>query len=609
MAVKTLFRLSALVAVVACVAYYYDPTLFIDPPVPIHPAHPDSIYSSYDFIVVGAGSAGAVVASRLSEDPSVTVLLIEAGGDDESDFVKIPVASPLLQGTDADWQLQTEPQLKGMQGLKEERSRWPRGKLLGGCSSINYMLWVRGHREDYDSWRDDFGCDGWGYDDVLPYFKKMEKVVRKGPQHEARGDSGPMIVDDLKTPAGNTLRMIDAFKKEGYASLSDYNNGESMIGVSLSQVNQKNGRRWNTAQAYLKEPRENLHIITHSQVTRVLFDDLTAVGVEYVVNGTTSLSTKASREVILSAGAVHSPNILMHSGVGPRSILDRFYLPKVTHLSEVGRNLQDHIFVPVCFGTNVTGESVTKERAESIPALVQYLLFGSGILSTNGLEGTVFERTPVTKPDGYFPLGKTHPDLQYHLVATPGTNKDAENFGMKPELIPPQLPEEGFCIIPTILHPISKGWILPGGKNPLSPPRIDPMYLHSEYDRDLLKYGVKNAYKVAQHDILKSVTTMDIPKEAEICMKDHAYMSEGFVDCLVAGGTATVYHPVGTCKMGKESDPTTVVTPELKVKGVKNLRVIDASVMPHLPSGNTNAPAIMVGEKGAQLIKDEHKLK
>ena len=520
----------------------------------------------YDYIVIGAGSAGCVVANRLTENPETTVLLLEAGGSDDKPEINIPYAAWSLQKSDVDWAYDTEPQPH----LNGRRIFWPRGKVLGGTSSINNMVYIRGHRQVYDAWCA-AGNAGWGYADVLPLFKKSEHQERGAGDYHGQG--GPLNVANLRDANPLSCAFVEAARELGF-TLNDDFNGAQQEGFGFYQVTQKNGERWSTARAFLgpSRGRPNLTIITRAQATRLLLDGRRVVGVAYVQKGEVG-EVSADKEVILCGGAINSPQLLLLSGIGPAEHLRAMGLSVIVDLPGVGQNLQDHLDVAVAYQCTEPISVGTFNRAA---AELEYRYFRKGPLSVNGSEAGGFLKT---RPD------LAMPDLQFHF--SPGWSV---GFGHD------RPPGHGFAFWPGLLLPESRGYLQLRSADPLEPPLIQPNYLTSEADQQVLVEGVKIARRLAQ-------TEAFAPFIGEAIKPGPEMQSEAEIRAYIRDNASTVYHPTGTCKMGPDTDPLAVVDPQLRVHGVQGLRVADASIMPTIVNGNTNAPAIMIGEKLADLIR------
>jgi choline dehydrogenase len=520
----------------------------------------------YDYIVVGAGSAGCVVASRLSEDTKNSVLLLEAGGEDAKQEIHIPVAFGKLFKSDVDWAYYTEAE----PNAHNRKLYWPRGKMLGGSSSMNAMIYMRGNRRDYDQWAA-LGNEGWSFADVLPYFKKVQNQERGASEYHAVG--GPLNVAELRDPNPLSQAFIEASAEIGIQRNPDFN-GAEQDGAGYYQVTQKDGKRCSTAVAYLKpaRPRANLVIATNAQATRVLFEGKRALGVAYTQNGEAK-EARANKEVILCGGAINSPQLLLLSGIGAAAQLQAHGLNVVMDLPGVGQNLQDH---PAFAVTYRCTQTITLTSAESLVNLLKFLLFKKGPLTSNVAESGSFVKTKPTL---------TMPDLQYHFAPTFFMEHGFEN--------PPK--EHGFTFGVTLLHPQSRGQISLRSNDPLAPAKIEGNYFSDDgTDLNTLVAGVKLARQLAQTKAFAAYRSHEVWPGAD-------KVNDDAIADFVRAHFQTLYHPVGTCKMGH--DRLAVVDDQLRVHGVEGLRVADASIMPTLVGGNTNAPTIMIGEKAADLLK------
>ena len=526
---------------------------------------------TFDYVIVGGGSAGCVLAARLSEDPDVAVCLLEAGPVDTSVLIHCPAGLALLAQTGAaNWAFETVPQA----GLNGRRGYQPRGKVLGGSSSVNAMIYLRGQAEDYDAWAAE-GNPGWAWADVLPYFRRAEHNERGADAFHGRG--GPLNVKDLTSPNRFGPVFVEAGRQAGYAVNPDFN-GARQEGVGMYQVTHKNGERFSAAKAYLAPnlARKNLTVLTCAQTTRLLLDGRRATGVEFRIDSETR-TVAARREVLLCAGALQSPQLLMLSGIGPGEHLRSLGIEVRHDLHGVGRHLHDHVDVvqvldapklTELFGLSLTG------AINAIKGIFEWRRHRRGMLTTNFAEAGGFIRSGAEE---------ARPNLQLHFVIGKLVDHGRKTvFG------------HGYSCHVCLLRPKSRGSVTLASAEPSAAPAIDPNFLAERDDLDRLVLGFKAMRRILGQPALATHGARELAASADA-------QSDAEIEAFIRNHADTIYHPVGTCRMGP--GPLDVVDAELRVHGLEGLRVVDASIMPNIVSGNTNAPTIMIAEKAAEMIK------
>ena len=534
----------------------------------------DASLGEFDTVIVGAGSAGCVLANRLSADPDHRVCLLEAGGKDRYIWIHIPIGYLYTQNNPkTDWCFKTEAEA----GLNGRALNYPRGRVLGGCSSINGMIYMRGQARDYDHWRQ-LGNAGWGWDDVLPAFTRAEDFY-KGAD-EAHGAGGEWRVEDMRL----SWEILEAFREAaaeaGIPGTDDFNRGDNE-GCGYFHVNQKRGVRWNTAKAFLRPvmDRPNLTVLTHAQATRIRFDGRRAVGIEFRGKGGAAY-VAARREVILAGGAIGSPQLLQLSGVGPGDLLRDFGIPLVHELAGVGGNLQDHLQMRLIF--KVANTKTMNERANSLVGRIGM-----------GLEYFLFRRGPLTMaPSQLGAFAKSDPaletpNLQYHVQPL-----SLDKFGE------PLHPFPAFTASVANLRPESRGRVRIVSPDPFAAPSIKPNYLSTEADRKVAAAAIRLTRRIAAAPALARFEPREFKPGEAFQSDDELVKAAGDI------GT-TIFHPVGTAKMG--DDALAVVDARLRVRGIEALRVVDASVMPTITAGNTAAPTMMIAEKAVDMIREDRR--
>ncbi|XP_025191572.1 glucose dehydrogenase [FAD, quinone]-like [Melanaphis sacchari] len=568
------------------------------------PKNRENVLVEYDFIVVGAGSAGAVVASRLSEIKKWKVLLIEAGKK-ALHFMDVPITAQLLQASEYNWKYKTIPMNTSCLSFDEHRCKFPRGKVMGGSSVLNYMIYTRGNKMDYDNWAE-MGNEGWSNDDVFKYFLKSENANLSTSDVNYHRHNGLLSVADVPYRTPIAKAFVDSGSEIGLPVIDV--NGKNQIGINYIQATMKNGRRYSTNTAFLfpARTRSNLHVKKESTVTRIIIEKGTkkAIGVEFVTNRK-KYRVFVRKEVIVSGGAINSPQLLMLSGIGPEEHLKDIKIPLIKDLP-VGENLMDHVALgglSVLINDTI---SLKTDRLLKNPFNTQdYISNNYGPYTIPGAAEALafFDLDRPGSLDG-------HPNLELLLISGLFSDNDYTHrlFGLKTEIYNQVYKKtenmDGFTVFPMIMRPKSKGRLWLKDANPFHYPLIDPNYFADERDLDVAVAGVRIFQQMLKTDAMKKLDAQLFDTPLPGCVQ-HKFDSDAYWKCSARQISFTIYHLSGTCKMGPVGDPTAVVDPRLRVHGISGLRVIDASIMPEVPGAHINAPTIMIGEKGSDMIKED----
>ncbi|XP_076323808.1 oxygen-dependent choline dehydrogenase-like isoform X1 [Tachypleus tridentatus] len=560
--------------------------------------------AEYDFIIIGAGTAGSVVARRLVEGTNYSVLIIEAGSEPPW-ISSIPLLSPSLQMTSVDWGYKTVSQARAMWGLNDQQAAWPRGKVLGGSSSIYYLIHTWGAKQDFNHWEKKNGCKDWSFQNVLPFFQRSEEFTSQRKHTGHRGYKGPLHVSEFDASLSPVAKGFLESARDAGLDIGDLN-GELELGAMPCQSNIHQGKRWTAFQAYLKPVLglPNLDVVIETVATRLIFEGKRAIAVKTLKIPTADVQhIRARKEIILSLGTIGSPHLLLLSGIGPQKDLQSLKIPVVASIPAVGQGLVDHLNVPMYFHLSKP-VSITTSKVRSLGQMWNYFVKGKGVLAESGIEALL--RAPMSQ-------SSLDPALFLMLFNLGSVNADifAKIANFKDDTFRTSFPDnhndskEGFIILASCLHARSKGEIYLTSSDPSVAPVIDPHYLEEDYDVKCTIQAMKLAARLAKAEPFRRLgVKLHLPDYSECSQYNQTMRDLRYLECWVRTGGITGYHPMSTCRMGTDNNPDSVVDSKLRVRGVKGLRIVDGSVFPSQTSGPPHAAIIMVAERAVEFIKE-----